>query len=248
MKKFYILIILVFALLGCNKTEKAEIILSASNIEISSGGETLEFIVSSNVDWTSSKTGDIDFTFSPINGKAGETKVTIIAQKNLSSNDRNSTINLSGSGASASLSILQPNLIFNISPNLLEMDKNAETKTVNIQSNVSWEIENTNFPDWINSISPLQGENNGIISVSVNNSTNRKDKSTYILNIKYGDTYSYLNIYQDPAENHPPTKPTGLIPNLSYSNVSVLPQFSWDASSDSDGDTIEYIEIGRAHV
>ena len=41
MKKFYILIILVFALLGCNKTEKAEIILSASNIEISSGGETL---------------------------------------------------------------------------------------------------------------------------------------------------------------------------------------------------------------
>lgn len=236
---FLTLVALVFT--SCSKDEDPKIEVSASQVYLPNNNNPITFTVNSNVPWTASQSGTTTFNVSPTSGQAGTTTVSVSSSSvNTSSEERKTILSINGTGVAATVTLIQPSATFSISPTTLAMENVESSKNFTITSNLTWSIPTNNLPEWIKSITPSSGEGNGEITITVNDSKNRKEKNTHILRVEYAGTFASIVIEQAPAANTAPTAPTGLIPADGSSNISVAPTFRWDASTDADGDEINY--------
>ena len=238
--KFSLLIVLCLSLLfGCAKEEEIVIEADKTNITLSNDSEPVIINVSSNTKWTITNNTDY-LTVTPTNGVAGTTAVSITADVNNTPAQRSASLDIVGKGAVETITVTQPSVAFSLSVDILEMSREESSKTFSITSNTSWSINSSNMPSWIKEIKPLSGTGNATITVSVNKNTNREKKNTHILNINYGNTFASMLIEQEVALNNAPTKPSGLTPGNGSVDVSIIPQFTWSASTEADGDSINY--------
>ncbi len=241
MKHFkYLLICLlsicIFA--GCEKEEKAEIKVDRTSITLGNNAEAEEFSITSNVEWAIANTNFL--TVTPTKGVAGTTYVKVYASSNTTQSERSATLSISGKGAEQSVTVKQPPVAFSLSTNTLQMERTASSKSFKISSNINWSISLSGKPEWITEVTPTSGTGNADVTVTVKENTNREKKNSHIFKINYGSTFASLVVEQDVALNNAPTKPSGLKPENGSTNVSLVPEFSWNASTDADGDPINY--------
>lgn len=225
------------ALTSCGKSssESPSISVSPAALEFSPAGESKTVTVTSNVKWTCTPSGD--FTASPTTGTSGTATVTVTASANSTSGAKTGTVTFTASSASASLSLSQPSTQLSIQPAEVKIGYEAGTVTVELKSNTSWSFNISNKPTWFTSVSPSSGSGNATLTITTAKST-MKTEQAYILTATGGGASSTIVIKKEPVPNSAPTKPQGL--NPTGSGVSRTPQFSWSASTDADGDEINY--------
>lgn len=219
-------------------TEDDNIQVSASSIEMEVQGAS--FTVTSNVSWAITQSGNYNFSVSPLNGVPGSTTVNVAYTPNDTGEPRNSTLSISGGSASATVQITQQALEFETTPDTLYFPDGVLTKNISIHSNTEWSTEGITIPDWITTITPSKGKGNGELSITVKSDTERISERNYLLKITYGGALNKrIEIKQEPAYNNPPTKPVSSYP-AGHNDVSLMPTFVWEPSTDAEGDEISY--------
>ena len=134
------------------------ILLDKSEIEVTSDGETVELVVNSNIDYTISSSETWAYA-SIDSGSKGEKKITIIVDDNPVLEARSATVTFLGKehNASATFSVTQDKLTPTIEVDAESIDYivAGETKSVALESNISWEASCA--ADWV-TITPTNGE------------------------------------------------------------------------------------------
>lgn len=239
-KQMLYCLLFIGVLAGCTKEDNATIELDTTDIKLSNDSEPVVFTVKSNVSWSIIQNGNFTFNVSPLSGTAGVTAVSVQASPNNTDYNREAVLNITGGNITRSLAVTQNPVSFSLSHSILQMSNKESSKTFAITSNTAWKISSSSLPEWIKEISPLSGTGNSNITVTVNDSNNRTGKNSYILKIEYSGTFTSVVIEQDVALNNAPSAPTGLVPENGATNVSRIPLFEWNASTDAENDKINY--------
>ena len=196
------------------------------------GGASGTVNITSNVAWTvSASTG---YTVSPSNGSNNGT-VTITA----SSSATGGTVTIKGKTKTVSVTVSAPAASsITVTPESVSIPAVAGNGQFGITCSGAWTITLPSpKPAWMTSVSPMSGTGNTTVTIVTSNYT-EKTKSQTFLTIKSGTNTKYLTVTKEGATNNPPTKPTGLKPT--GSGVETITTFSWNASTDPNGDKIKY--------
>lgn len=243
MKEFLLFRGLLFCLLfgalfSCSKDkEEVYIDVDVQSAIIQNDDTEVNVEVTSNVDWTSSLSVNSDFIVSPTFGKAGTTQLSISAPPNFTSTEKTADLIIRGGGLSVKVQLSQPSLNFSVTPSSLLLDSVSSSKAFEITANTRWKIQGDNLPQWIQNITPMAGEGDVWVSVTVADNPERMERE-HILKIEYSGTSASVVLKQKAAHNNLPTKPSGLKPNTT--DVSIIPMFSWTESTDADNDVMQY--------
>ncbi len=190
--------------------------------------------VVSNVAWTATATSG--YTVTPSSGN-GNATVTVKAGGGASGG----TLTVKGKSKTATVTLAASSVAAEISLSTDKVELSYEagkSATFNIICNGNWTIELPSpKPAWLLSVTPMSGS--GDKTITVNTSRNNvKLKEQTFLTIKSGSKSKYITIVKDASPNEAPTKPTGLKP--SGTNISTITEFSWNASTDLNGDALKY--------
>ncbi len=148
MKRLNIILLVLFVLVaaaGCNKTEDGYVTPSEKSIGLTSDANDITFTVSSNVEWKMT-VSDKWFKISPKVGK-GETEVRIVAERNATGMDRSSVLEFSAGTIVERVQVTQPAYAVNMSVDCPEsvVVKKGEVLTINLTSPADdWEYTLTN--------------------------------------------------------------------------------------------------------
>ena len=196
------------------------------------GGASGTINISSNVAWTVSAT--TGYAVTPANGSNNGT-VTITAGASASGG----TVTVKGKSKSVSVTISAPAAAaITIDPESISIPAPAGSGTFTINCSGAWSITLPSpKPAWLSNVTPMSGTGNATVTVNTGNYV-EKTKAQTFLTVKSGTNTKYLTITKEAAANAAPTKPTGLKP--SGSNVETITTFSWNASTDANGDKIKY--------
>lgn len=196
------------------------------------GGASGTVNITSNVAWTVSAT--TGYTVTPTSGSNnGTVKVTA------ASSAAGGTVTVKGKSKTVSVTVSAPSAAaITLIPESISIPATAGTGTFTVNCSGAWTITLPNpKPAWLTSVSPASGNGNLTVTVNTGNYTD-KTKTQAILTVKSGTNIKYFTITKEAAANTPPTKPTGLKP--SGSGVETITTFSWNASTDGNGDKIKY--------
>ena len=188
--------------------------------------------ITSNVAWT--VTAPAGFTASPTSGSKNGT-ITVTA----GSSPISGFLKIQGKTKSATVSLTAAEADLALSETGGTVSYEAG-KTVSFQviCNGDWNITLPNpKPDWLTGVTPSSGSKDATVTVTTGLNGGKTKLQTF-LTVKCGKKTAYYTITKDPAPNVAPTKPTNLQPN--GSNVETITTFSWNASTDLNGDKITY--------
>ncbi len=241
--RFYNVIFLLIycTIISCSKEEKIELSVSASKVEVVSPKTT--FTVTSNVSWVLSKKGNYNFRVAPAAGDAGTTEVCITYAANDSGVDRESVLTITAGGSEIkTVTVVQPAASILFATDTLNFEASGGSKSVNVTSNTDWNLGSSVMPEWVKSVEAVGKSGNGEIKISVKENKERTSDNAWDLEVVYaGSLKKNLRVTQSAANNNPPSKPVILTPANNATGISVIPEFTWEASTDADGDPIEYI-------
>ena len=196
------------------------------------GGASGTINITSNVAWTvSAPTG---YTATPTSGSNnGTVKVTAAATAT------GGTLTVKGGSKSASVTLSTPAAAaITIIPESVSIPATAGTATFQINCAGSWTVTLPSpKPAWLTSVTPASGTGNATVTITTGNYT-EKTKASSFLTVKSGSNTKYVTITKEAATNTAPTKPSGLKP--SGSGIETITEFSWNASTDTDGDALKY--------
>ena len=225
--------------IACSKEEAAKLEVSATKVEVVSPKAT--FTVTSNRAWVLSKKGNYNFRIAPTNGNSGTTEVSITYAANDSGTNRESVVTITAGDLVKTVNVVQPVASISFSPDTLIFEPVEATKTINVTANVDWDLNTNVYPEWVKSIEATGKTGNGTIAVAVKENKDRVSNNNWDLEVIYAGTLKkQIRIIQEVAYNNPPTKPVILTPANNATGVSVIPDFTWEAATDVEGDAIDY--------
>ena len=225
--------------IACSKEEAAKLEVSATKVEVVSPKAT--FTVTSNRAWVLSKKGNYNFRIAPTNGNSGTIEVSITYAANDSGTNRESVVTITAGDLVKTVNVVQPVASISFSPDTLIFEPVEATKTINVTANVDWDLNTTIYPEWVKSIEAIGKTGNGTIAVAVKENKDRVSNNNWDLEVVYAGTLKkQIRIIQEAAYNNPPTKPVILTPANNATGVSVIPDFTWEAATDVEGDAIDY--------
>ena len=188
--------------------------------------------ITSNVAWT--VTAPAGFTASPTSGsKSGSIKVTagpspISGFLKIQGKTKSATVSLTAAEADLALSESGGTASYEA----------GSTVSFQVICNGEWTITLPSpKPDWLTSVTPASGSKDATVTVKTGLNGGKTKLQTF-LTVKCGKKTVYYTVTKDPAPNIAPTKPTNLQPT--GSNVETIATFSWNASTDLNGDKITY--------
>jgi hypothetical protein len=123
--------------------------------------------------------------------------IAVVCEANLGTSARTGNITISGTGVpNQTISVTQAGVSATLtaSPDQLNFDEGAGSKSISISSNIAWLASED--ADWI-SLSPASGNNNGSISVGVLANTNNSERKARItISSTSGSIVQYVTIIQ----------------------------------------------------
>lgn len=240
---FFILAIAAVAAIlpGCTTNEDPTLEISITEMTLTQAGETETVEISSGSDWIATYDSKA-LQVTPNSGKGGKTTtVTIeLLSENATASDVKNTITVVAGKLSGTITVIQPGVFINISPESLSFSNMGEEKSFTVTANCQWSINTTDLPSWITSVTPTEGDSDATVTVATSANTNRKDTNTHQLRIEYSTSYTSIALYQEPAPNIPPTAAVPEEPADNATGVSIVPLFKWQESTDQEGDSITY--------
>ena len=147
--------------------------VSSDKIEIQHTGGDYPLEVTSEVAWKV-LTSESWLTTSVSGAGAGTTQIDVSAGSNESSMTRSAFIYIYiGDDQVFTIPVLQKALSLQVSPAALIFKADAETQTMQVSSNTSWEV--LEKPDWVE-VSPMKGTGNAEITIHVNDYWSSSEK------------------------------------------------------------------------
>ena len=188
--------------------------------------------ITSNVAWT--VTAPAGFAVSPASGsKNGTIKVTagpspVSGFLKVQGKTKSATVSLSAAEADLALSESGGTVTYEA----------GKTVSFQVICNGDWSITLPSpKPDWLTGVSPMSGSKDATVTVTTGLNGGKTKLQTF-LTVKCGKKTVYYTVSKEPAPNIAPTKPSNLKP--AGSNVETITTFSWNASTDQNGDKITY--------
>ncbi len=235
-------------LFSCSKEDAARLEVSATNVGVVNPKAI--FTITSNRDWVLSKKGNYNFRIAPTSGGSGTTEVSIIYVANDSGTDRSSVVTITAGDLVKTVTVVQPAASISFSPDTLRFEASESTKSINVTANAEWDLSSSLYPEWVKSVEVAGKTGNGSITVSVKENKDRSSDNTWNMEVRYaGYLKQQVRIIQEAAYNNPPTKPVILTPANNATGVSVIPDFTWKAATDAEGDAIDYtVQVSKNGV
>ncbi|MBP5693234.1 MAG: hypothetical protein J6W86_05940 [Bacteroidales bacterium] len=196
------------------------------------GGASTTVSITSNVAWT--VTASTGYTVTPSSGSNnGSVKITAGASA------AGGTVTIKGKSKTVTVTISAPAAAaITLNPASISIPAAAGNGTFTVNCSGAWSITLPSpKPAWLTSVTPMNGTGNATVTVNTGTYAN-KTKDQAILKVESGSNIQYFTVTKEPAANAAPTKPTGLKPT--GSGVETITTFSWNASTDSNGDKIKY--------
>lgn len=230
--------VVAIACFSCSKeSDSVSASISSAKMEL----QGVSFTVTANVEWSISQSGNYSFRVSPTKGMPGTTTVNVAYEPNASAQERSSILTIVAGSAQTTVQISQNPVEFSLSADTLQFGAAAQTASLKIASNTDWSVKDITVPDWISSITPQQGNGNGELKISVKENTSRLSENSFSLKVTYAGSLSKrVEVKQEAAFNNPPTQPALTYPADNATEVSTMPLFSWEPSTDAEGDGITY--------
>ena len=194
------------------------------------------FTVSSNTNWTATKTASW-FWINPENG-SGDGSVQVNYQENPSTSSRNATIMVdAGGGLTNTVTITQagaiPPPMLSANPRNINFDPNGGNQTINLSSNLSWTASDD--ASWL-SITPTSGSDNGTITINAQSNSSTSNRIARVTLDGNGVT-DVVNVTQAGSPPAPflSVNPTNITFDASSGNgiISVSSNISWVANDDA---------------
>ncbi len=248
MRNIYKLFLLAFAFVliqSCSKSEPDSISVSSgaigtSGVQIPNNNTPTTLSVTANVPWTATLSNNsAGFVVSPLSGQPGTTSITVTAQPNRTNQDKTCDINFMAGTATASITLVQPSLVFAVSPASVVVGPTEGAKVeVELNCNTDWQFDNSSLPQWL-SVSPAQGSGKTKVTVTAKENEEKQSREA-ILRVNYAGSFGSFIVKQEPAPNHAPTKPVISSPQDGAKNLSTVPTVVWNECTDEDGEQVTY--------
>lgn len=207
--------------------EYIEIVGDATQ-SFSNKADNREIAIRSNTHWTVSVTGNTDWITVTPSESDNDGRISVSVKDNTTNEERTAIVTIKGTkGVTKELTVKQ-------SPGTLEFEveellftSKAESREVVIHSNTHWTISITGNTDRI-TVSPLEGNNDGIITVSVKDNTTGSEQEALITLNGTGGLTDVLKVKQAVAAAPTVSLPTvsnvsSYEATISFSFVSDLP-------------------------
>ncbi len=222
---------------SCQKTEPDPILtIDVTYIDMPNLNATGTVNVTSNGKWSvTSQQSWIQVT--PASGN-GDGSFTINAENNNTTSSRAGTVTVQYKNLTKNITVNQTLSQLSVINSELSFGKEQSSQTISIQSNTQWQIEIPTSATWITA-SPMSGTGNSQVTVTVQQNTLESPRNATV-QVKYASTQMPVTVTQKSSVNHAPTTPLLSAPANGVSGVLTVPNFTWQSSTDSDGDAITY--------
>jgi len=215
-----------------------------TNITGSQNAQSLFFDVVSNVSYT--VTDNQGWITIPTSAHSGSKQIEIQIDENITINERVGvvTVTNSANGLSDTVQVTQEEGVpfINVSPSDFETNFRETTLSVDVQSNVPFVVNTVD--SWI-TVNQTSGNGNQTITLDIDlNMGGLRNGSISIENATFGLS-EIIPITQEAFVNPPPSTPTNLTGNITYSTSGDVITLSWDASN-SKFFNIDFYEVRRS--
>ena len=218
------------------------ILLDQSEKEVAADGEVFELVVNSNIDYTI--TSSESWAHASVDsGSKGEQKLTITVDDTPAIEPRSAIITLSGKkhNATTTFNITQQKLVpvIEVDAESINVIAAGETKSVALESNISWEASCD--ADWV-AITPTNGEKGTStlkIEIEANAKTTVRETVVKVFNTEY-EVENQIAISQEafgPVLRVDTESISAPVAGITK-NVTIEGNISWEASCDVDWVTI----------
>lgn len=238
--KWAICALLLLLVAGCSDGDKETISLSKESIELSPTTRTASFHVGSNTQWTVTVSGGDWLKASPTKGE-GDATVTLTAEEIETATDRTAEVTVRGADVFQTLTVTQTGIPFvtDCASGKLEFDAAGTPIRVKVTSKTAWDITCDANAAWCKA-SPASGEpGETTVVFTPDPFTSREPRAGAMVSFNYGNSVLVLVASQE-LPNSAPSAPELLQPADGATDVALLPQFRWTASTDPDGDEVLY--------
>lgn len=235
MKSVATLCAVALCLASCEK----EFTLSVEETAVvfSSGSVRQQLTVKSNGRWSVGNGPDW-VTFSPASGSGDET-VEVLLDEDLKGLNLSGTAVVSGDGKEVSITIAQKGADFIVTPEAIEFDEDGTPVTLSVLSATDWTLDIPSSIFWLSADRESGGRGNTTVTLTPTPITDRTPRTVDFVTIDYGKSFSMISVSQK-LPNQPPTAPVLLSPADADGDVAINAGFTWEASTDPDGDGISY--------
>lgn len=218
-------------------TQKAKIFnadVDNKSLVFPAAGGISNLNVISNTNWSISDCPTW-LSLSQTSGK-GNATVTVTAEENVSSDERVGTmlLRIDGKSGYSTINVRQSGKSISLTPSELAFTSNASTQNVNVTSDGKWNVSTSE--SWL-SVSPISGEGNATLKVSVTENMSVSQRSG-IVSVFMGGKVKTLPVTQN-------SKSFGLTPmSLSFTDksstqsIAVETDGAWSATTDESWITI----------
>ena len=163
---------------------------NVSLLEFSDKASQQSFFITSDVNWTSSKSDDW-FSYSPISGY-GDATVNVAVEENTSTEERIGTINYSFADKTAYVNIHQQAKYMIIDNQSFDFDSKGGNHTIELSTNDEWTAEVEHQSSWLQ-LSKTSGTGNATITLTVDDNPSVNVRSTaIIIKSKYSQSVRIL--------------------------------------------------------
>lgn len=155
----------------------SEISLSVDNLNFASVGDCQSFNIKSNIAWT--VTSDQTWcSVSPASG-SGDGSVSVNVEENTSTAERTATVTVKSDAGDKTISVTQSGVaaVLTLDVGSLEFTSGSGSKMFRISSNTMWAISSDK--NWC-SVSPMSGNNDGSVMVSVEENNTASSRTATI--------------------------------------------------------------------
>ena len=163
---------------------------NVSLLEFSDKASQQNFNITSDANWTSSKSVDW-FTHNPISGY-GDTTVNVAVEENTSTEERIGTINYSFADKTTFVNIHQLAKYMTIDNKSFDFDSKGGSHTIELSTNDEWTAEVEHQSSWLK-LSKTSGTGNATITLTVDDNPSVNVRSTaIIIKTKYSQSVKIL--------------------------------------------------------
>ena len=239
MKKFVrnlmILLPLLASLSLVSCKEEDSISVSPSEVSLVRNGGKKTLNVTANCAWTIAAPEWLECD--PTSG-SGNASVTVRASKN-EELERKDFITFSGGTAVAQVSVTQAGVDFRTTQDLFEFDPYCTPIEFTVISTYDWTITGSSDASWCK-VEPASGSAGETkVTLTPDPITDRTPRPRAFLTVDYGKSFKTLTISQQ-LPNTAPSAPVLTSPASNAAEVKINSYFSWQKSTDPDGDPVTY--------
>ncbi len=184
---FLMMVGLFLGMTGCNESDPPMVSVSKEIIRVDAESQSVSLTIMSNVDWSASCNSS--WVKLSKNSGRGTTNIDVIIEDYADVKDRSAVINITASGSTASVQIIQGavNSILLVAPDAVTVGCDGESVAFAVASNADWTVSSS--VEWAVP-SVKSGNGNAVVKVKIAENTSHSETRDAVISIISGSDVS----------------------------------------------------------